>query len=105
MGRRHFEAEDDRGAIRIAGVLQDACSDISARFELWRGAWQLTARRWDSVSAAELTSETQERLAQTEEALRDSRRAIARSKRLLEKLSELRKGRADASTEMTKIGR
>jgi hypothetical protein len=36
--RNQFEAENDETAITIAGLLSDACSDLSSGFELWQGA-------------------------------------------------------------------
>jgi hypothetical protein len=36
--RDEFEAENDETAIAIAGLLCDACSDLSSGFEIWQGA-------------------------------------------------------------------
>ena len=38
IARDEFEAENDETAIMIAGLLSDACSDLSPGFELWQGA-------------------------------------------------------------------
>jgi PAS domain S-box-containing protein len=96
LGRDDFDAEDDRGAIFIADMLYDACSDRCARFELYQNGRRLdlSSRNRPVASAEQIRARTQEIVREREQALYDSRMAIAESKRLLERLSDMRGSRS-----------
>ena len=91
-GRQDFEADEDITAIRIAGVLHDACSDICQSFELWQGTRQIRAQQTDHFRAnlAELTEDHQRLTIDTEELISQSDWRIARSRRLIETLDRIK---------------
>ena len=91
VGRDDFAAEDDATALQIASLLQDACSDMCERFELWEGARPIVPRpaAKPALSAADFYRRLEEIAIEREIAIRDSRWMIARSKRLLEQMQRL----------------
>jgi hypothetical protein len=102
-GRSDLAADDDRNAMVIAELLCEACSDICATFELYRGAIRVdtsfSRMPQPTMSAAQIKAATQESLLRSEEAIRDSGWAVARSHRLLERIDTLRKLRTSKREE------
>jgi CheY-like chemotaxis protein len=92
LGRDDFDAEDDPGAVLIANMLYDACSDRCARFELYQNGRRLdlSSRNRPLERPEQIRARTQEIVLEREQALYDSGMAIAESKRLLERLSDMR---------------
>ena len=93
LGRHEFQAENDRSAMAVAEQLWDACSDVSASFELWDGLRRVDAdfsrMPCPSVSAEHIMMASQVSLVEHEETLRSSFWALARSERLLQRIHEL----------------
>jgi len=89
------EADSDITALRIAYVVQDACSDVYTDFELWQES-RFIARGSDGRGAGRrqeilaVTSIMQDSVLRTEELLLNSGRAIASSRKLLEATQRLR---------------
>lgn len=97
IGREDFEAGDDQGAMAVAWLLWDACSDLAHGFELWQGSRELCERRGPlraALSAAEVTERMQASVVETEEAIQRSKWAIAQSRRLLSQLAQARRNRS-----------
>ena len=93
--RDEFEAQDDRTAIAIAGLLHDAFSDCSPCFELWQGARRLVPETpvrpaKASQRTAEVTLRMQQTVLEREEILQQSLWSIATSKRLVARIDQLR---------------
>ena len=97
--RDEFEAENDETAITIAGLLSDACSDLSPGFELWQGARRVVPDVEKQVaghpnqSSTAITLQVQNIVLEREEILQQSHWLIAKSKRLQARVDELRKAR------------
>src|SRR5215469_3773456 len=97
--RDEFEAENDETAIMIAGLLSDACSDLSPGFELWQGARRVVPDVKKQVaghpnqSRTAITLKLQNIVLEREEILQQSHWLIAKSKRLQARVEELRKAR------------
>ena len=92
--REDFQADNDIGAIRIAQVLCEACSDRCDSFELWREKRKVdTAQGSQPASLAELTQAHQQLVLETEEAILTSEWMIAQSKHLIERIECLKRGR------------
>jgi len=97
--RDEFEAENDETAITIAGLLYDACSDLSSGFELWQSARRVVpdatkqAAAHPNQSSTAITLQLQSVVLEREEMLQQSQWLIARSKRLQVRVDELRKAR------------
>ena len=95
--RDEFEAEDDETGTTIAGLLYDACSDLSSGFELWQGARRVVpgvrkqVARHPNPSSTAITLKVQNIVIEREEILQQSHWLIARSKRLQARVDELRK--------------
>src|SRR5215469_561440 len=95
--RDEFEADNDESAITIAGLLYDACSDLSSGFELWQGARRVVpdvkkqATAQPNQSSTAITLQLQSVVLEREEMLQQSQWLIARSKRLSARVDELRK--------------
>jgi len=95
--RDEFEAENDETAITIAGLLYDACSDLSSGFELWQGARRVVPDAKNqtggnvSQTSAAITLQVQNIVLEREEILQQSHWLIARSRRLQARVDELRK--------------
>jgi hypothetical protein len=90
-----IEAEADIDALRICWAVHDACSDLSEKFELWRGPRLIAkshdgrgVRRPNEIPA--LNGKSQESVLATEEHLLRSMHAIAQSTRLLEATKRMR---------------
>ena len=84
-GREDFRAPSDDEAVECAGIVLDACSDVSTGFELWSGVRKVCDRDLSAnrVSRLErLSSASQARALELEETLRRSHWHIAKSKRL-----------------------
>ena len=96
IARDDFEAEDDQSAITIAGLVYDACSDVSSGFELWSGTRRLVpdvekqTAGYPSQNSAELMLRVQDIVLEREKILQQSRWLIAKSKRLQARVDELR---------------
>jgi hypothetical protein len=95
IARDEFEAENDRSATAIAGLLHDAFSDCSPRFELRRGARRLVPQGHYTPSKpsqciTEVTMRMQEIVLAREEILQQSHWTIAASKRLIARVDQLR---------------
>jgi hypothetical protein len=90
-----IEAETDIDALRICWAVHDACSDVSEKFELWRGP-RLIAKSHDGRGVRRpneiptLNGKSQESVLATEELLLRSTHAIAQSTRLLEATRRMR---------------
>jgi len=93
LGRDEFQAENDRSAMAVAEHLWDACSDVSASFELWDGLRRVDSEfsrmPCPSVSAEQVMMTSQVSLVEHEETLRSSFWALARSERLLQRIRAL----------------
>jgi len=95
--RDEFEAENDETAITIAGLLSDACSDLSPGFELWQGARRVVpdvkkqAAAHPNQSSTAITLQLQNIVLEREEIIQQSHWLIAKSARLLARVDELRK--------------
>lgn len=95
--RDDFEADNDETAITIAGLLSDACSDLSPGFEVWQGTRRVAPdvkkqlARHPNQSSAAITLQLQSVVLEREEILQQSQWLIARSKRLSARVDELRK--------------
>lgn len=87
-GRQDFRADDDFAAIRIAGVLFDACSDICQSFELWQGERLIPAHQPHHLT--DLTEAHQRLTIEMLEAISQSHWLIARSRRLIEILDGIK---------------
>ena len=93
--RDEFEAADDQSGTVIAGLLHDAFSDCSPRFELWQDARRLVPGAHHRPAkpgqcVAEVTLWMQETVLEREEILQRSLWSIAASKRLIERVDQLR---------------
>jgi hypothetical protein len=87
IGRHDFEADGDPTAAQMAQALFDVCSDSCQSFDLWKGSKHISVPRlFRSVSFAELSAASQERVIQTEEQIAQSEWLVAKSRRLLEYL-------------------
>src|SRR5215831_19326588 len=82
--RDEFEAENDETAITIAGLLSDACSDLSSGFELWQSARRVVpdvkkqAAAHPNQSSTAITLQLQSVVLEREEMLQQSQWLIAR---------------------------
>jgi hypothetical protein len=87
-GREDFEADNDATAIHIAGILQDACSDVCDNFELWQGSRQITVPQAHHQIACldDLIEAHQNVVIEKEEHISQSRWLISQSRRLIEEL-------------------
>jgi hypothetical protein len=88
-GREDFKADDDAAAIRIAHILQQACSDVCDNFELWQGARQIPMpqARHHIASLDDLIEAHQNVVIEKEELISQSRWMISRSRHLIEELN------------------
>jgi hypothetical protein len=88
QGREDFKADDDVAAIRIACILQDACSDVCDDFELWQGPHQILMpqARHQIASLDDLSEAHLNLVIEKEEHISQSRWLISRSRRLIEEL-------------------
>ena len=97
IGRHDFEADGDPTAVQMAQALFDVCSDTCQSFDLWRSSKHISVPRlFRSLSFAELSEVSQERVIQTEEQIAQSAWLVAKSRRLLEYLEANRARRAAA---------
>jgi hypothetical protein len=87
-GRENFEADDDVAAIRVAGVLYNACADVCDGFELWQGTRQIRVRQAPDERAglADLVQNHQRIVMEVEERIAQSGWMIARSHRRIKTL-------------------
>jgi len=84
-GREDFHAQTDDEAVECAGVVLDACSDLSAGYELWSGVRRVAERNLATNRAPRLeclSRAGQARVVALEDTLQRSHWLIARSKRL-----------------------
>jgi hypothetical protein len=99
-GRQDFLAEDDRTAIKIAGILHDACSDQSLSWELWQGTRSVRLpapkTRVPENPLSDITAKMQDTIIESEEIILRSKWTISSSERLLKSLDELRALRGSA---------
>jgi len=87
IGRHDFEADNSPTAVHMAQALFDVCSDTCRSFDLWQGSKHISVPRLlRSLSFAELSAASQERVIQTEEQIAQSEWLVAKSRRLLEYL-------------------
>jgi hypothetical protein len=90
-----IEAEADIDALRICWAVHDACSDVSEKFELWRGP-RLMAKSHDGRGVRRpkeipaLSGKSQESMLATAELLLQSTHAIAQSMRLVDAIGRMR---------------
>ena len=97
--RDEFEAENDETATTIAGLLYDACSDVSSGFELWQSTRRVVpdvkkqGAGHPNQSSTAITLQLQNIVLERAEILQQSRWLIAKSKRLQARVDELRKDR------------
>ena len=97
--RDEFEAENDETANTIAGLLSDACSDLSPGFELWQSARRVVpdvkkqAAAHPNQSSTAITLQLQSLVLEREEIIQQSHWLIAKSARLQVRVDELRKAR------------
>ena len=97
IGRHDFEADGDPTAVQMAQALFDVCSDTCQSFDLWRSSKHISVPRLlRSLSFAELSEVSQERVIQTEEQIAQSAWLVAKSRRLLEYLEANRARRPAA---------
>ena len=97
IGRHDFEADGDPTAVQMAQALFDVCSDTCQSFDLWRSSKHISVPRlFRSLSFAELSEVSQERVIQTEEQIAQSAWLVAKSRRLLEYLEANRARRPAA---------
>ena len=105
--RQDFVAPDDGAAQQIMTVLAEASSDTHHGVMLWQGARRIFEKhdgvqpecgRSQSVTAAALAAENQQRVLDCEEALLHSHWRLAKSKTLLDATNDLRR---DAKPETT----
>ena len=98
--RQDFLAPDDRAAQQIMTVLAEASSDSHHGVMLWQGTRRIFERHdgaqpecgtSQSVTAAMLAAETQQRVIDCEEALLRSHWRLAKSKMLLDAMNDLRR--------------
>ncbi|HUO93639.1 MAG TPA: hypothetical protein VMU22_11985 [Rhizomicrobium sp.] len=90
LARENVEAVDVDEAADIAAVLCDACSDVSAYFEVWDGNAKLPSPGLPVrlPDAFELSDRAQQIVIDREIALQDSNRRLHESKALLKKLDD-----------------
>jgi len=90
LARENVEASDADEATDIAAILCDACSDVSAYFEVWDGNAKVPAAGLPVrlPDAFELSDRAQQIVIDREIALQDSNRCLQESKALLKKLDE-----------------
>jgi len=89
LARENVEASDSEEATDIAAVLCDACSDVSAYFEVWDGNAKVPAAGLPvHLHAFELSDRAQQVVIDREIALQDTNRRLQESKALLKKLDD-----------------
>jgi hypothetical protein len=90
-----FEAETDIAALALAYALQEACSDLCDRFELWRGL-RIIARSADRRGTKrlphleEIAAQMQATVLEQQRQLLRSRQVISKSRKLLVAMEQLR---------------
>lgn len=98
--RQDFIAPDDGAAQQIMTVLAKASSDVHHGVMLWQGSRRIFEKHEDekpecgtsqTVTAAALAAEVQERVLDCEETLLHSHWRLAKSKMLLDATNELRR--------------
>ena len=81
--------ESDDAAIKIATVLCQACAEVAARYEVWKGEVLLTVGRAVAPSTGEMPLQHAEQIAIDKGfALRDSHAALAGNRRPLDAIDE-----------------
>ena len=92
-GRHDFDAEDDVGAVKVAELLFEACSDRCSAWELWQGARVVHISPKPCLPPLALgyvTHRMQQSVLDSEELILCSKWAIATSRRLLDRYQDLR---------------
>lgn len=88
-----FSALSDREAAEIGGCVHEACSDVFAGFEVWRGPERIRAHKYVEapLRLQDVIETRQANILELEERLQRSFGCVARSKRLLEISAQLLK--------------
>src|SRR6185437_886339 len=88
LGRQDLEAEDDRAALQLAGVLCDACSDVVGGVEVWQGTRRVDLAHPAPLSPEALGAQTQERILCLGERVGDRPWAVSGRRRLFGQLRD-----------------
>jgi hypothetical protein len=93
LAREDFWAENDRTALEIAAIIEQACSDLCTCCELWAEKRLVSEGMREVLPVTNrlqlLSVETQERICDLEDTLQRSGWRIAKSQKLLEKQRQL----------------
>ena len=105
--RQDFIAPDDRAAQQIMTVLAEASADAHHGVMLWQGTRRIFEKHDDAqpeygtlqtVKAAALAADTQQRVIDCEETLLRSHWRLAKSKMLLDAMNDMRRQEAKPET-------
>ncbi|HEY1876446.1 MAG TPA: PAS domain-containing protein [Rhizomicrobium sp.] len=86
IGRADYDADDEAIALAIAAGIFDACSDIAAGMEVWKGPEMIFSSKQSALpgKSADLTGHQKRLITSTEIKLRDSGWQISKSRKLIE---------------------